>query len=163
MNDIKSSESVILSLQQQTLDRLHPCLSLVIEETADYLFSLSTSSRLDPANQNHCYDAFVTLQGQTKQVVTQICAVVEGRFVSLKERQRADLDKQPLQQETELTLLDLEVFEETLAIEKIVTASTTRFWIDLESLMFRLGTLLDIPAEAIKLPVSPYILCSAYR
>lgn len=103
------------------------------------------------------------LQGQTKQVVTQICAVVEGRFVSLKERQRADLDKQPLQQETELTLLDLEVFEETLAIEKIVTASTTRFWIDLESLMFRLGTLLDIPAEAIKLPVSPYILCSAYR
>lgn len=67
------------------------------------------------------------LQGQTKQVVTQICAVVEGRFVSLKERQRADLDKQPLQQETELTLLDLEVFEETLAIEKIVTASTTRF------------------------------------
>lgn len=125
MNDIKSSESVILSLQQQTLDRLHPCLSLVIEETADYLFSLSTSSRLDPANQNHCYDAFVILQGQTKQVVTQICAVVEGRFVSLKERQRADLDKQPLQQETELTLLDLEVFEETLAIEKIVTASTT--------------------------------------
>jgi len=67
------------------------------------------------------------LQGQTRQVVTQICAVVEGRFVSLKERQRADLDKQPLQQETELTLLDLEVFEETLAIEKIVTASTTRF------------------------------------
>lgn len=66
------------------------------------------------------------LQGQTRQVVTQICAVVEGRFVSLKERQRADLDKQPLQQETELTLLDLEVFEETLAIEKIVTASTTR-------------------------------------
>ena len=84
------------------------------------------------------------LQAQTKRVVTQICTVVEGRFASLEEHHRDDLDNQPLQQETELTFLDLEVFEETLAIEKIVRANTKRFWIDLESLMFRLGALLDV-------------------
>ena len=160
---MSSSETIVGALKQRALDRLQPRLSLVVEETADYLFSLSTSTRLDLANQNHCYDAFVLLQTETKRVVRQICAVVETAFDSFEDQQ-IDVVNDPVPQEfVELALLDLEVFEETLAIEKIVRASTARFWIDLESLMFRLGSALNMPAEAIKLPVSPYLLCSAYR
>ena len=80
MDKVKNSENIVLSLKQQTLDRLKPCLSLIIEDTADYLFSLSTSTRLDPVNQNHCYDAFVMLQAETKQVVAQICTAVDHAF-----------------------------------------------------------------------------------
>lgn len=165
MDKVKNSENIVLSLKQQTLDRLKPCLSLIIEDTADYLFSLSTSARLDPVNQNHCYDAFVMLQAETKQVVAQICAAVDNAFdsVQVQGQHEAEIDKTSSPDDIELALLDLEVFEETLAIEKIVRASTERFWMDLESLMFRLGSILEIPAEEIKLPVSPYLLCSAYR
>ena len=49
MDDVSNNDTVISALKQQTLDQLKPRLSLVIEETADYLFSLSTSTRLDPA------------------------------------------------------------------------------------------------------------------
>ena len=160
---MSNNDTVISALKQQTLDQLKPRLSLVIEETADYLFSLSTSTRLDPANQNHCYDAFVMLQTETKQVVRQICGGVGAAFDSFEDHQEDTVNDPALQEAAELTLLDLEVFEETLAIEKIVRASTERFWVDLESLMFRLGSALNIPAETIKLPVSPYLICSAYR
>ena len=160
---MSNNDTVISALKQQTLDQLKPRLSLVIEETADYLFSLSTSTRLDPANQNHCYDAFVMLQTETKQVVRQICGGVGAAFDSFEDHQEDTVNDPALQEAAELTLLDLEVFEETLAIEKIVRASTERFWVDLESLMFRLGSALNIPAENIKLPVSPYLICSAYR
>lgn len=157
------NNSVVLSLKKETLDRLKPCLSLVIEETADYLLTLSTSARLDPANQNQCYDAFLNLQAETKRVVADICGNVESAFGAIGKPQIADIDNAPTEQPPELELLDLEVFEETLAIEKIVNASTERFWVDLESLMFRLGALLDTPASNIRLPVSPHLLCSAYR
>ena len=160
---MSNSDTVISALKQQTLGQLTPRLSLVIEETADYLFSLSTSTRLDPTNQNHCYDAFVMLQTETKQVVRQICGVVGTAFDSFEDHQQDAVNDPALQEAAELALLDLEVFEETLAIEKIVRASTERFWVDLESLMFRLGSALNIPAETIKLPVSPYLICSAYR
>ena len=160
---MSNNDTVISALKQQTLDQLKPRLSLVIEETADYLFSLSTSTRLDPPNQNHCYDAFVMLQTETKQVVRQICGGVGAAFDSFEDHQKDVVNDPTLQQTPELALLDLEVFEETLAIEKIVRASTERFWVDLESLMFRLGSALNIPAKTIKLPVSPYLICSAYR
>lgn len=160
---MSNSETVVSELKQQTLDRLQPRILLIIEETTDYLFSLSTSSRLDPTNQNHCYDAFVTLQTQTKEVVRQICSAVGSAFDALHDHQKDLIHDQRSEHDLELALLDLEVFEETLAIEKIVRASTQRFWVDLESLMFRLGCVLETQAEEIKLPVSPYLLCSAYR
>ena len=163
MDELSSSETVVSVLKQQTLDRLQPRLSLVIEETADYLFSLSTSSRLDPTNQNNCYDAFILLQAEAKQVVQQIHSATGDAFDSLMSQPSEGVDEPASEEELELALLDLEVFEETLAIEKIVKASTERFWMALESLMFRLGSVLDMSAAEVKLPVSPHLICSAYR
>ena len=162
MTDGTSKARIIASLKQQALDRLKPCLLLVIEDTADYLFSLSTSARLDPANQNECYDAFLILQGETKRVVADMCASVSRAFDVIHTPPVADT-ADIAAENIALELLDLEIFEETLAIEKIVKASTERFWIDLESLMFRLGILFSVPADGITLPVSPHLLCSAYR
>jgi len=62
-----------------------------------------------------------------------------------------------------LSLVALEEFEDTLAIEKIVRAGTERFWLELESIMLRLGNGLSIEPDAVELPVSPRTICSAYR
>ena len=157
---MSNNDTVISALKQQTLDQLKPRLSLVIEETADYLFSLSTSTR-QSANQNHCYDALSCFDRNKTGSATNLRGCC--RIDSFEDHQEDTVNDPALQEAAELTLLDLEVFEETLAIEKIVRASTERFWVDLESLMFRLGSALNIPAENIKLPVSPYLICSAYR
>ena len=97
MNDVTGNNSVVLSLKKETLDRLKPCLSLVIEETADYLLTLSTSARLDPANQNQCYDTFLNLQAETKRVVADICGNVESAFGAIGTSQLSFLVSDSLQ------------------------------------------------------------------
>ena len=91
------NNSVVLSLKTETLDRLTPCLSLVIEETADYLLTLSTSARLDPTNQNQCYDAFLNLQAETKRVVADICGNVESALGAIGKSQLSFLMSDSLQ------------------------------------------------------------------
>ena len=55
-------DKIVNELEALSAKRLTPCLSLVIEETADYLFALSTRSRLDQKNQDQCYQAFLVLR-----------------------------------------------------------------------------------------------------
>lgn len=100
--DVTNSEAIISALRELTLDRLRPCLALVIEETADYLFALSTSSRLDPANQNHCYEAFLTLQAESKRVVAGICASVDNAFSIIAKPSAADSEGAPSFESTAL-------------------------------------------------------------
>ena len=71
MNESTDRDQVIASLETLAVERLTPCLSLILEETADYLFSLSTSSRLDQKNQDHSYSAFVTLETSFWELAAQ--------------------------------------------------------------------------------------------
>jgi hypothetical protein len=63
-----ATDNIIKELEALTAKRLTPCLSLVIEETADYLFTLSPSSRLDQKNQDQCYQAFLVLQSASQRL-----------------------------------------------------------------------------------------------
>lgn len=153
---------IISDLEALSAKRLTPCLSLVIEETADYLFTLSTSSRLDQKNQDQCYQAFLMLQRASKTIVSEITSAISLAYQHYERPVVSDA----IDAESEmrgLSLVPLEEFEDTLAIEKIVRAGTERFWLELESIMLRLATGLDISPDALELPVSPRTICSAYR
>ena len=155
-------DGIIGELEALSAKRLTPCLSLVIEETADYLFTLSTSSRLDQKNQDQCYHAFTLLQGASKIITSEIASTISCSF----EHYTFPAENDEVAGENEasaLSLVPLEDFEDTLAIEKIVRAGTERFWIELESIMLRIASGLAIEPDAIELPVSPRTICSAYR
>ena len=49
-------------------------------------------------------------------------------------------------------LCPLEEFEDTLAIEKIVRAGTERYWLELESMIFRLAARLECDPKQLELP-----------
>ncbi|MDB3899339.1 DUF1631 domain-containing protein [Luminiphilus sp.] len=163
MNESTDRDQVIASLETLAVERLTPCLSLILEETADYLFSLSTSSRLDQKNQDQCYSAFVTLQGSIKPVVHQITCSVSDAFRSCGISQNSAATRTESDEPVRLALVPLEEFEDTLAIEKIVRAGTERYWLELESMIFRLAARLECDPKQLELPVSPRTLCSAYR
>jgi len=157
-----AKDNIVSELEALSAKRLTPCLSLVIEETADYLFTLSTSSRLDQKNQDQCYQAFLVLQSASKTIVSEIAATISLAF----QNYRLPTVDDEIDEEAEiaaLSLVALEEFEDTLAIEKIVRAGTERFWLELESIMLRLGNGLSIEPDAVELPVSPRTICSAYR
>jgi len=143
VNESTDRDQVIASLETLAVERLTPCLSLILEETADYLFSLSTSSRLDQKNQDHCYSAFVTLQGSIKPVVHQITCSVSDAFRSCGISQNSVATRTESDAPVRLALVPLEEFEDTLAIKKIVRAGTERYWLELESMIFRLAARLE--------------------
>lgn len=162
MGTSAAKDNIVSELEALSAKRLTPCLSLVIEETADYLFTLSTSSRLDQKNQDQCYQAFLVLQSASKTIVSEIAATISLAF----QNYRLPTVDDEIDEEAEiaaLSLVALEEFEDTLAIEKIVRAGTERFWLELESIMLRLGNGLSIEPDAVELPVSPRTICSAYR
>lgn len=133
-----------------------------MEETADYLFTLSTSARLDQRNQDQCYQAFLLLQSASKVVVSEIATSISTAY----HHYRTPIVNTDVDAEDEippLALIALEEFEDTLAIEKIVRAGTERFWLELESIMLRIAVALNVSPDSIELPVSPRIICSAYR
>ena len=162
MGTTAAKDNIIKELEALSAKRLTPCLSLVIEETADYLFTLSSSSRLDQKNQDQCYQAFLVLQSASKTIVSEIASAISLAF----QHYHLPTVDDEIDEEAEirvLSLVALEEFEDTLAIEKIVRAGTERFWLELESIMLRLGNGLDIEPDAVEFPVSPRTICSAYR
>ena len=106
---------IISDLEALSAKRLTPCLSLVIEETADYLFTLSTSSRLDQKNQDQCYQAFLMLQRASKTIVSEITSAISLAYQHYERPVVSDA----IDAESEmrgLSLVPLEEFEDTLAI-----------------------------------------------
>jgi hypothetical protein len=78
------------------------------------------------------------LQSASKTIVSQTASAI---LLAFQHYQLPTLDDE-IDEEAEirvLSLVALEEFEDTLAIEKIVRAGTERFWLELESIMLRLG------------------------
>ena len=110
-----TKDGIVSELEALSAKRLTPCLSLVIEETADCLFTLSTSSRLDQKNQDHCYQAFLILQGAAKTITSEIAQTISRAY----QQYLAPAVTDEIDADTEiqsLSLVALEEFEDTLAI-----------------------------------------------
>jgi hypothetical protein len=149
---------------------LEPCFSLVIEQTADYLFTLSASHRLDRDNQDRCFEAFTSLQQASGNIVLRMLQDLQtnwGAALSPQPRQNASREEpEQSNRGAELRLIDLNEFEDTLAIEKIVRVSTERFWLPLlplEAISIRLAQHLNRDPATIYLPISPRSICISYR
>ena len=162
-----SNDELMRVFAERANTLLEPCFSLVIEQTADYLFTLSASHRLDRDNQDRCFEAFTALQQASNGIVKKMLDDLQANWgitLSAQAHENArneEFDRE--QRESELRLVDLNEFEDTLAIEKIVRVSTERFWLPLEAISIRLAQNLDCDPAGIHLPISPRAICVSYR
>ena len=167
MAAVDSNDELMHAFAERANVLLEPCFSLVIEQTADYLFTLSASHRLDRDNQDRCFEAFTALQQASTGIVLRMLQDLKanwGLTLSTQTHENAnDQESGQEQRESELRLVDLNEFEDTLAIEKIVRVSTERFWLPLEAISIRLAESLDCDPAAIHLPISPRAICVSYR
>lgn len=102
------------------------------------------------------------LQSASKTIILEIAATISLAFQNYR-LTTVDVEIDEEAEIRVLSLVALEEFEDTLAIEKIVRAGTERFWLELQSIILRLGNGLSIEPDAVELPVSPRTICSAYR
>ncbi|MCH1554291.1 MAG: DUF1631 domain-containing protein, partial [Luminiphilus sp.] len=167
MAAVDSNDELMLAFAERVNALLDPCFSLVIEQTADYLFTLSASHRLDRDNQDRCFEAFTALQQASSGIVLKMLQDLQANWVTTLSAQAPEnarsqeFDQE--QQGSELRLVDLHEFEDTLAIEKIVRVSTERFWLPLEAISIRLAQNLKCDPLSIHLPISPRAICVSYR
>ena len=162
-----SNDEVMRVFAERANTLLEPCFSLVIEQTADYLFTLSASHRLDRDNQDRCFEAFTALQQASGGIVLKMIQDLQANWeMTLSAPTPEGASNQASdqkQQGSELRLVDLNEFEDTLAIEKIVRVSAERFWLPLEAISIRLAQTLDCDPAGIHLPISPRAICVSYR
>lgn len=167
MAAVDSNDELMRAFAERANTLLEPCFRLVIEQTADYLFTLSASHRLDRDNQDRCFEAFTALQQASNGIVRKMLQDLHANWrITLSAQTHENADNQEFDQEqqvSELRLVDLNEFEDTLAIEKIVRVSTERFWLPLEAISIRLAQNLDCDPAGIHLPISPRAICVSYR
>ena len=164
---VDSNDEVLRKFAERANTLLEPCFSLVIEQTADYLFTLSASHRLDRDNQDRCFEAFTALQQASNGIVLKMLQDLQANWgvaVLAPTHETARSQESDQEQEgSELRLVDLNEFEDTLAIEKIVRVSTERFWLPLEAISIRLAEALVCDPASLHLPISPRAICVSYR
>ena len=167
MAAVDSNDELMRAFAERANTLLEPCFSLVIEQTADYLFTLSASHRLDRDNQDRCFEAFTALQQASNGIVKKMLQDLQANWgITLSAQAHETATNEEFDQEqrgSELRLVDLNEFEDTLAIEKIVRVSTERFWLPLEAISIRLAQNLDCDPAGIHLPISPRAICVSYR
>ena len=164
---VDSNDEVMHEFAELANTLLEHCFSLVIEQTADYLFTLSASHRLDRDNQDRCFEAFTALQQASSGIVLKMLQDLQADWkITLSAQTHENASNQEPDQEQqvpELRLVDLNEFEDTLAIEKIVRVSTERFWLPLEAISIRLAQNLVCDPASLHLPISPRAICVSYR
>lgn len=160
INAKAAREPRIVELRKFVDELLKPRLNLVIEEMIDHLFNLSSSAQLSSDDRSRVFDAFSRMKSQQRGICTDFQAGVDRGFDQLI---AAKSDEKTPSKPAELNLVDLDEFEDHLAIDKIVKAGSERYWVALESMTLRIGEIVASDPLNIRLPFGLRGLCSAYR
>lgn len=160
INAKAAREPRIVELRKFVGELLKPRLNLIVEEMIDHLFNLSSSAQLSSDDRSRVFDAFSRMKSQQRGICADFQAGVDRGFEKLI---AAASDEKTPGKPAELNLVDLDEFEDHLAIDKIVKAGSERYWVALESMTLRIGEIVASDPLNIRLPFGLRGLCSAYR
>ena len=158
-NTTAAEEPRVIELQRYVRGMLEPRVALLFSEMADHLFNLSSSSQLASERRTQCFEAFSSLKLQSKNLVSGMLAHIEQDYLTLVEDRHDSVQRE----RAELNLIDINEFENSLAIDRIVRAGSERYWVALEAITLRLASIVNADPTAIRLPFGIRALCTAYR
>ena len=158
--DITATEEPrIMELKRYVRGMLEPRIALLFSEMADHLFNLSSSSQLASEKRTQCFEAFSSLKLQSKNLISGMLARIEQDYLTLVEDRQDSMQRE----QAELDLIDINDFENSLAIDRIVRAGSERYWVALEAITLRLASIVGADPTMIRLPFGIRALCTAYR
>ena len=148
-----------MELKRYVRGMLEPRIALLFSEMADHLFNLSSSSQLASEKRTQCFEAFSSLKLQSKNLISGMLARIEQDYLTLVEDRQDSMQRE----QAELDLIDINDFENSLAIDRIVRAGSERYWVALEAITLRLAYIVGADPTMIRLPFGIRALCTAYR
>jgi len=151
-------------VREESLGNLSGALQAFLGDLARYLQDFSSRIRQGDPADNAYYEAAVTVQGKTAEIVDLILEQVTDYFAYLTPDAGDDhLWHYTIGSNDQLHLIALEEYEEFLAIERIVSSGEDQLALPLEALTLRLAVLIGADPNLVRLPISVRQLCRAFQ
>ncbi len=157
-----TAEPKIAALRVSAKRLLEPKFNAVVTAMTDHMFTLSSGGNTSADTRRQCFEAFSTLKVQGRALVAEMLSHVDRGYGTLITRGQSPTND-PTATDVHLDLIDLEEFEDKLAIDRMVKANSDRYWVQLEAVTLRVAQVLSVAPTNIQLPFSVRGLCNAYR
>ena len=152
------------AVRKESLGNLDAALQAFFKDLALYLQNLAAQSRQAGRAGDDYHTAAVILHNRGVEIARQICEQITGYFADLTPNASDDhLWYYSIGETDQLHLIDLDEFEEFLAIERMVSSGEDLHGLPLEALTLRLAVLIDADPNRVRLPVGVRQLCRAFQ
>lgn len=151
-------------LKETTLGALEKKLSVFLSELAERLFYLSSDSAFPKALRPKAFEAYAIVKAQHRALKSDLLQQVDTGFEHLITcPSTSPADAGLGQESSELDLVDLDSFNDDLAINRIAQQALDHHWQAVEAITLRVANLLGVAPKTITLPTDPLELTNAYR
>ncbi|MGB1140970.1 MAG: DUF1631 family protein, partial [Halioglobus sp.] len=152
------------NLKQRSLKNLQESLTPFFTDLTGYMVELSALRELRGHRDDPYYEAAVTIRSDGGKIATKMLGQISSYYEDLTRDETEDqLWRHDLGSSEELDLVDLEQFEDFLAIDRMVTQGEDLNNIALEALTVRLATLIDADPNDVRLPIHVRQICRAFQ
>ncbi len=152
------------TLQTQCMDELRAALAPFFIDLTGYLLELASRIKLLDSGKNFHFDAMSIVKNRAVSITDQIMLQVTSYFRDLTPQSSDDqLWQYTIGSTDELDLINLQEFEDFLAIDRTVTLGEDLHKLALEALTVRLAVLIDADPNRVRLPIHVRQLCRAFQ
>lgn len=151
-------------IEKQSLRELELALKRFMDDLEAYLLDISSKIRCDAAGNNNHYTAYGIIFKHKDDVTQRIVQQITDYYRDLTPQQKDDLLwHYNVGSAEELDVIDLEEFDDYLAIDRMVTLGEDLHSLALEALTIRLATLIDADPDNVRLPMHVRQLCRSFQ
>ncbi|MFT6955301.1 MAG: diguanylate cyclase (GGDEF)-like protein [Halieaceae bacterium] len=160
-SDVQRAQ-LLQKLQTQSLTLLDERLQLFIMHLVDHLFDLSTSTQTSSSGHNVYYEALNAVRRNGRGLIDSFKQCIGRLYEDLtpQEQGRQDWQKRA---DGSLDLIDINEFEDFLAIDRMIGIGEELHQVALEALIIRVATLFQADPLKVRLPVHVAELCRAFK
>ncbi len=152
------------TIREQSLGELKEALQPFFNDLTDYTLDLASRVRQVNQGENSYNEAALILQRRSTHIAQQMLRQITDYFVDLAPAASDDhLWQYTIGNTSTLDLVDLQEFEDFLAIDRVVTLGEDLHGLAMEALTLRLATLIDVDPNRVRLPIDVRQLCRAFQ
>ena len=155
--------ATLAELRKRSLKQLDKIIGNFLVALADYLFEMSSRPQIGSAHEDF-YEAMNALKQAQEPMCKVFTEQMEAFFEdTVKKGEQAGGDDEGEIEISELNLVDIQDFEDSLSVNRIIRMGQDKYSIPLECLVIRYAELIDAEPLDTRLPMHVAQICLAFQ
>ncbi|MEM0954006.1 MAG: DUF1631 family protein [Pseudomonadota bacterium] len=155
-------EDTLSEFRRRSLRQLDKMIGGFVMATADHLFDLSGRPHSRDM-QDALYETMSILKRSKKDIVEAFCTQIDAYFDEPLKPEKQETVSADEVQFGDLDLVDIQDFEDSLAIDRMVKEGQSKYGLPMEALTLRFAEIAGTEPLDTRLPVHVQQLCSAFK